>query len=1092
MIAFQRVKKWNAITVEISGFRVQALLDSGSEVSCLSLSAYENWVEKFGYLKEKANNCRDVNNSVVDVLFQVWIPVVIEGSVMNIPFRVLGKSPANMIIGNNVLDLCDMLGRQKLLLMPAGGGTRIKVPMKKWEKALEHPTATANENGICVFLDPGDWRDEPPLFVAVTGELDDERAAMARANEGVLNDILEQRLIGISDEELKRTTKDQWAKLVTVVRAHPVLFNNTFKAGSLKVKEQKIELSNPEDYHRPRASRIKPLSHAELKVVQKWIQDSLKQGIIRPSKSPWRSCVFPVKKDDLMVNGKLEPQYRVVTPYFNINKIVNVRATPVPNVKDIKAAVAGSKYFSAIDLKSAFFQVPIDDESKKLTAFASTGTDLYEYTCIPMGCSVSAAILQSAMIEVVGEMYFSGVIVYIDDLLVYSSGSEEDHMKLLAKVLTRLQDYDARVKPSKVFVAVQKITFLGMDLSSEGWSIADGFIKSIVEAPLPHNLQSLRSFIGLCNWQRVHIWRFSEIMAPLNDLCKKKANISKEWDEAATRAFLRMKKEFSSAPTLAHPDYKKDFTTYSDASDLAIGGLLTQDNGASVIAYFSRKLKKHELNYSIPEKEALALVETIESFRVFVYGYKIHAFVDQKSVEYLMAQEHPSKFARYRSRLSIYGPDIRYIKGCKNPADWFSRFCFPESVEKVCAQAEEEEVDNELDFLELVQGEQTSDPLMLKLHEASREKQNKFHFSNIIFNTEDFKEESGTWMYLNRIYIPEKLQRMVTHRTHFDDITTKHQGIVRTLAFLRLRYFWPKMQQMVTSCINDCALCTKNKLLRIRPSLKQLAIPKRKFDAFHMDLWGDQALPRVGAQRALLVVTDRLTGWVECLPINSKSSKNIWETLFYEVFCRYGLPVSIHSDFEGVFRQGEMQERCREFGISHTTSAAYDKQQNGQAERYNKYFVEQLRIAFEENGGRKEEWPTMARTITMRYNQGWNPSIKTSPYFAVFGKHPHSQYEEKINSGQVQAKDLELVEASVRKYRAKIREESLSRSRETGRITVGDLVWWIPNDRQARKLDLFEGPYEVVEKLASNVFNIQELEFGNIHKASLRHLRICS
>ena len=176
-----------------------------------------------------------------------------------------------------------------------------------------------------------------------------------------------------------------------------------------------------------------------------------------------------------------------------------MRATLGPTLLDIKAELAGSKFFSGIDLRQGFFQVPITEESKKFTAFASTGTDLYEYNCIPMGCSVSAAILQSALLEVFGSLYFQGVIVYVDDILVYSKGSLADHYDLLNRVLTKLEGADARVKAAKVHLAVTSLNFLGMKVSASGWELSSKFLASVKQAERPTCLKSLRSFLGLCN-----------------------------------------------------------------------------------------------------------------------------------------------------------------------------------------------------------------------------------------------------------------------------------------------------------------------------------------------------------------------------------------------------------------------------------------------------------------------------------------------------------------------------------------------------------------------------------------------------------------
>ena len=145
-------------------------------------------------------------------------------------------------------------------------------------------------------------------------------------------------------------------------------------------------------------------------------------------------------------------------------------------------------------------------------------------------------------------------------------------MRLVEKVLSRLESYDARAKASKVYLGVKTIRFLGMKLSEQGWDLESSFVESVVKCEKPDSISSLRSFIGLCNWQRVHIWRFGDLIAPLNELCKKKRSIKDDWGEIEDQAFEKLKQAFIDAPRLAHPDYSKPFTTYSDASDAAIGG----------------------------------------------------------------------------------------------------------------------------------------------------------------------------------------------------------------------------------------------------------------------------------------------------------------------------------------------------------------------------------------------------------------------------------------------------------------------------------------------------------------------------------------
>ena len=217
-----------------------------------------------------------------------------------------------------------------------------------------------------------------------------------------------------------------------------------------------------------------------------------------------------------------------------------------------------------------------------------------------------------------------------------------------------------------------------MDLSRDGWSIAQKYVSSLDKVKPARSLSELRSIIGTFNWQRRFIGGYTELVQPLFKLLKqKKGSVKDNWNEDHDKALKNLKLAMTLSPVLRHPDYSKPFELYCDASNYGIGGVLVQEveGHKHPIGCFSRMLRQAEVHYSVPVKEALGLVEATEHFRPFVYGYDLTIFTDQLSLIWLMEHCHPSRFTRYRERIAPFNAKIKYIQGKKNPADFFSREC---------------------------------------------------------------------------------------------------------------------------------------------------------------------------------------------------------------------------------------------------------------------------------------------------------------------------------------------------------------------------------------------------------------------------------
>ena len=257
------------------------------------------------------------------------------------------------------------------------------------------------------------------------------------------------------------------------------MFDSSFIAGKLKVTPQILEFKSEQMKNSPKCTKLKPLSNFEAKLVKSWIEKALEEGIIELSYSSWRSAIFPVAKPTIWVDGQPVKQFRMVTPFYNLNPYINIRATPLPTVEDIRQELAGSRWFSTLDLRQAFFQIPLEKSYRKYTAFACTGSNLYQYKVLPMGCSASGAILQSAMTEVLRAHYFRDVIVYMDDILIYTKSTLDHHLQVLESIIDVLEKADARIKFRKVEIEKEEIKFLGMLVNRYGWKIAEKFNKAV-------------------------------------------------------------------------------------------------------------------------------------------------------------------------------------------------------------------------------------------------------------------------------------------------------------------------------------------------------------------------------------------------------------------------------------------------------------------------------------------------------------------------------------------------------------------------------------------------------------------------------------
>lgn len=412
------------------------------------------------------------------------------------------------------------------------------------------------------------------------------------------------------------------------------------------------------------------LPYAQKNEIAKQVEQMERDGIIVPSDSPWNAPLLVVpKKEDISGNKK----YRVVVDFRKLNNVTVGDAFPMPNVTEILDQLGKAKYFSCIDLAAGYHQIPLHPEDQEKTGF-STDQGHFEFQRMCFGLKGGPATFQRLMNKVLTGINGIKAFVYLDDVIIIGT-SLEDHQKQLRDVFTRLRKFNLKLQPVKCEFLRKEVSYLGHVITEEGVQPDPKTTESVVNFPLPKNAKDVKSFLGLAGYYRRFVKNFSQISKPLTNLLKKDAEFN--WNDLCKEAFSKLKELLSQRPLLQYPDFSRPFIVTTDASNVAIGAILSQGSIGSdlPISYISRTLNKAEQNYSTTEKELLAIVWAVKQFRPYIYGHKFMVVTDHKPLTWLFNVTDPgARLVRWRLQLEEYDYDIVYKPGTLNTnADALSR-----------------------------------------------------------------------------------------------------------------------------------------------------------------------------------------------------------------------------------------------------------------------------------------------------------------------------------------------------------------------------------------------------------------------------------
>src|SRR4051812_21714656 len=430
----------------------------------------------------------------------------------------------------------------------------------------------------------------------------------------------------------------------------------------------------------PIAKRPYKMSVDELKELKKQLGEQLQKGFIQPSSSSWGALVLFVEKKDR--------SQRLCIDYHSLNEVTIKNKYPFPMINDLFDQLEGARVFSKIDLRSGYFQLKIREQDIPKTA-VTTRYGLYEYTMMPFGLTNASAYFMNMMNKVFMEFLDKFVVVFIDDILIYSKSNEEDeeHLRL---ILEKLKEHKLYAKFSKCEFWLNEVGFLGNIVSGDGVVVDPAKLSAVTEWESPKSVKEVRSFLGLAGYYRRFIGNFSKVSKPMMELLKKDKTF--DWTEGCELSFQELKKRLVIEPVLCLPDLEEDFQVYCDASHHGLGAVLMQEG--KVVAYASRQLKTHEVNYPTHDLELASVVHALKTRRHYLLGKRCEVFTDHNSLKYIFTQKEINmRQRRWLELIKDYDLSLQYHPGKANVvADALSRKVFVNGLTKgelpddLCAQ----------------------------------------------------------------------------------------------------------------------------------------------------------------------------------------------------------------------------------------------------------------------------------------------------------------------------------------------------------------------------------------------------------------------
>lgn len=714
----------------------------------------------------------------------------------------------------------------------------------------------------------------------------------------------------------------------------------------------------------PIRQRYYRLSPEKQRILAEQVDEMLALDVVEPCESAWSSPVLIVTKK----NG--EPRFCLDSR--KLNSVTKKDAYNLPYVSEILDNLRDARYLSSIDLSKAFWQINIHPDDRDKTAFYVPGRGTFRFKRTAFGLT-NAPATQQRLVDILFGEFDQKVFAYLDDIIIVSNDFDS-HVSTLVKVLQKIKHANLTINLEKCQFFRSRLKYLGYVVDNDGLRTDPEKVQAILQYPTPSNKKDVKRFLGTATWYRRFVPNFSTIAAPLNKLTSNKKNAPPfKWTNEADAAFLKLKECLVSAPVLSCPDYNLPFEVHTDASNVGVGAMLTQtiNSREHPIAYMSRSLSASEQNYSITERETLAVITALEHWRCYLEnGKRFIVYTDHSALKWFLSLNNPTgRLARWGVRLSSFDFDIRHRRGSDNVIpDALSRAIPVSAISSNNLISTTSDTWYRNIYNGCINHPQNYQNFLVKNNTLYRLSKEKFNLNS-----------EFAWKEV----IPIELREQIIFENHSEP-TAGHLGIFKTYKRLALRYFWPGMHGDVVKFISSCDKCLAYKIQN-HATLGEMGRPKqcsRPFQVISIDLMGP--LPVTRRQNSyIFVVTCCFSKFCLIFPIRNATSQNIIKILEDSVFLVHGIPQTIFLDNGTQFTSNLTDNLFKKYKIPNIFFTPKYTPQINTVERYNRTIITSLSTFVDDD---HRSWDTKIPSIQFAINNSVNEATHYTPSFLVFGR----------------------------------------------------------------------------------------------------------
>jgi len=857
-------------------------------------------------------------------------------------------------------------------------------------------------------------------------------------------------------DHTRTSEEEKFAKAIRSTFAD--LFDGDLTQGVVDVPPYEIHLVNPEKYRPSTPYRLNP---RKAKIVEDIVNQLVRDGICYGSTSAYAAPIVLVEAP------RKKP--RLCIDYRRLNQVTRKDHHPLPHIMDLLDRLTGHRFYSRLDMKRGYWQLPMHKDSQPLTAFV-TPWGQFSFRRLPFGLTNAPSYFQRMMRQVLKGV--EGVEVYLDDIIIYGN-TRAVHDRRVRQVMERLRHHNFKLGWTKCEFLRSSIEVLGHLVDASGIHPTKGKSKAIANWPDPTNVAELMSFLGFVGYYRCFIPNMAELAAPLHELTKR--GVAWKWAREHQDAFNKLKTAL--VKTLAPPDFSQPFVLVTDASKLATGCVLAQiRRGKEVpIAFASKKLTPAEQNYSTQEQEMLSVIHAIKKFLHYIDGYRFIVVNDHLNLKYFLKQKKLSgRLQRWILFLQQFSFEIVHRKGVLNvAADALSRMKHESDAGQNGGGEGLASV-----LLDLIQQPLTaasvpsfSLPCGVTHETLGRHQKVDGLFQRHVVNA------AGRFLVLDGVLvrkyangsvvpvIPPSLVPTILYLTH--DVRA-HFGFRKSLAYLKSTCWWPKQRADLKTYIRSCHNCQLRKVPQdpSRNALLQLFDVQAPFEMIGIDFTGPFPVSPEG-NRFVLVLIDFFTRYVQLVPTKDQRARSAARG--FSSFChRFGFPKTVLSDRGSAFVSELFRITVDRMGTTSLNTTAYHPACNGRTERINRIIQEALDPNI-------NDFEAQVEAIQFAINTSVHKAHGKCPSDIVFRYPVRSQLTNNVLPIPATI-DLDEIRAKIAKYEQTYARDFDSKQRDI-QFEVGDFVLkriFALNESTKKYSSKFVGPY-VVTKRRENVYDIRSM-----------------